>query len=423
MTINKKIGLSTIVFIVYCLYYISGYTGSAHNYFIVALFLCWNLIAFLEDKKAYEYAIGNKSFGYLLLFILYYFFTSFIIADFLYTIEYVVIFLCLYGTMIQYRYYSFRNKIYEIKLIVYSLMAGFVFFSISAILFYTINPSAARILAADFYAFDNIAIGGGYAIAFGSSILSVYLVETIIRKKITRGKRFLFVFLIILFEILIIKTESTTTLIANVFGIIWGVVNKKLMSKSKIRGSKILIYFFLVILFFLIILNINNIGKFIVSVTSSGTENVLIRRFNRIGLKMKYHGIQTGYKNYVDERFGTIATSWNTFLKYPLFGIGYKCGNIFSLLEMNGVGTHSELFDVLAQYGIIGFLFWISFIYNSLKCQSDYYKCKGWKITFLIMLIFNPFRSFHGYIVVFFIIPMIEYLIKNRFIKKGVNYE
>ena len=102
---NNKVGLSAIIFIMYSLYYISGYTSPLHNYVIVALFFLWNLFAFVEDRNAYSYAIGNKCFAWLLLYIIYYFFSSFLVADLVYSLEYVVIFMCLFGRFFQYKYF------------------------------------------------------------------------------------------------------------------------------------------------------------------------------------------------------------------------------------------------------------------------------------------------------------------------------
>lgn len=411
---ENRIGVSTFIFILYSLYYISGYSSPLHNYIIVGLFLLWNFFAVIEDKRAYNYAVGSRTFLWLFLFLIYYFFTSIIVADLVYTLEYVIIYFCLYGTAIQYRYYYYRNSNKEILRIVQCLLLGFVIFSLSAISFYVVNPSAARVLASDFYAFDSIAIGGGYSIAFGASILSVYLFELLIRRKEIKMKRsiyFLFLLLILLFEILLIKTESTTTLIANISGILVGVLNKFYNGKNGRKQNKLIVCVGVLIIFLIVVLNLNEIGSWIVDATVSGTDNVMLRRFNRIGLKLKYQGVQSGYTNYVDERFGTITDSWRVFLQYPVFGIGYKFGNIFSLLSDYGVGGHSELVDILAQFGIVGFFLWAMLFKNSIKSQYNVFRCNGWKVPLFIMLIFNPFKSFHGYVVIFFLIPMLEYLL------------
>ena len=293
------------------------------------------------------------------------------------------------------------------------LVLAFVAFSLAAIIFYMRYPSAARTLAADYYAFDNIAIGGGYSIAFGASILAVFLFELLLRKRSYDRRLFLrFLVLFVLFEFLLIKTESTTTLIASLVGIISAPLVLAYRSNN-VKGGKIIVTALLMIALLIFVINKNEIGRSIVQLTMNSTDNVMMRRFNRIGLKLQYQGVMTGYTNYVDERFSTITSSWNTFLKHPILGVGYKCGNIYSLLPQYGVGTHSELFDTLAQHGIIGSVFWLMFIYRSIRGQLRHGNSKAWIYPFIIMLIFNPFRSFHGFVVLFFIIPVMEYLLFN----------
>ena len=410
---KKTIGASAFVFSLYCIYYISGYSSAMHNFVIVALFLLWNIVAIIEDSRAYLYAFNTKSVAWLILFLGYYFITSIIEGDIVYTLEYVIIYACLYGTAFQCKYYLYRNNTRELRMLVNVLVLAFVAFSLAAIIFYMLYPSAARTLAADYYAFDNIAIGGGYSIAFGASILAVFLFELLLRKRSYDRRLFLrFLVLFVLFEFLLIKTESTTTLIASLVGIISAPLVLAYRSNN-VKGGKIIVTALLMIALLIFVINKNEIGRSIVQLTMNSTDNVMMRRFNRIGLKLQYQGVMTGYTNYVDERFSTITSSWNTFLKHPILGVGYKCGNIYSLLPQYGVGTHSELFDTLAQHGIIGSAFWLMFIYRSIRGQLRHGNSKAWIYPFIIMLIFNPFRSFHGFVVIFFIIPVMEYLLYN----------
>ena len=410
---KKPIGASAFVFSLYCIYYISGYSSAMHNFVIVALFLLWNIVAIIEDSRAYLYAFNTKSVAWLILFLGYYFITSIIEGDIVYTLEYVIIYACLYGTAFQSKYYLYRNNTRELRMLVNVLVLAFVAFSLAAIIFYMLYPSAARTLAADYYAFDNIAIGGGYSIAFGASILAIFLFELLLRKRSYDRRLFLrFLVLFVLFEFLLIKTESTTTLIASLVGIISAPLVLAYRSNN-VKGGKIIVTALLMIALLIFVINMNEIGRSIVQLTMNSTDNVMLRRFNRIGLKLQYQGVMTGYTNYVDERFSTITSSWNTFLKHPILGVGYKCGNIYSLLPQYGVGTHSELFDTLAQHGIIGSAFWLMFIYRSIRGQLRHGNSKAWIYPFIIMLIFNPFRSFHGFVVIFFIIPVMEYLLYN----------
>jgi hypothetical protein len=410
---KKTIRVSAFVFSLYCIYYTSRYSSAMHNFVIVALFLLWNIVAIIEDSRAFHYALNTKSVAWLILFLGYYFITSIIEGDIVYTLEYVIIYACLYGTAFQYKYYLYRNNTRELRMLVNVLLLAFVAFSLSAIIFYMRFPSAARTLAADYYAFGNIAIGGGYSIAFGASILAVFLFELLLRKRSYDRRLFLrFLVLFVLFEFLLIKTESTTTLIASLVGIISAPLVLAYRSNN-VKGGKIIVTALLMIALLIFVINMNEIGRSIVQLTMDSTDNVMLRRFNRIGLKLQYQGVMTGYTNYVDERFSTITSSWNTFLKHPILGVGYKCGNIYSMLPQYGVGTHSELFDTLAQHGIIGSAFWLMFIYRSIRESLRYSNSKAWIYPFIIMLIFNPFRSFHGFVVIFFIIPVMEYILYN----------
>lgn len=416
---NRK-GLSSFLFIVYNAYYISGYNSASHNSILILLFLLWNFVAYFENKSAYQRAIFCKPNMYLMLFMVFYFFSSVLVAGIGYTLKYMMIFLTFYGCLTQFLYYKNKKNYKEIKFIVILTLIVYLYFTIKAISFYTINPSAARVLAADNLAYDVIAIGGGYAIAFGAAIIVVGVFEMLLNDVITTTKfrKFLYWSIIVLLFVLVIKTESTTTLIAMIVGLLLTVINRIAYGKEnrvqKNSDRKAIGTLLIAILLFFILLNLNNIGKFIMDLTGGDLENLLIRRFYRISEKLYYFGTGGGKENYVDSRLATVKTSLVTFLHYPLFGVGYKCGNVFSSLGSFGVGTHSEIGDMLAQHGIIGASLFFAFLFTGLKKAYENINCKNYIYTLLIMLILNPFRYYHGYFAVFTLIPMIGLLYSNR---------
>ena len=413
---NKPIGLSCIIYIVFCIFYISGSNSALHNYIQVGLFGIWCVSALLEDAHRLIGAITNKTTVFLLLFLLYYFFTSIFEADIPYVLTYVVVFLMLYSCYIPYLYYRGRGRRSEVKFITYASLMAWTFLSLSAIAFYQINPSAARTLAADFTAFDNLYIGGGYAIAIGSALLFVWLFSLLCKGYLNLNKLtkyFVLGFLILLFYLLI-KTESTTTLLACVIGSIFSLI--ELLRSSKNIGIQFLSVIFLVfIAYFVISGGVSSFGTDLVAVTDYGADdNVLLRRFNRIGEKLMSTGTDATTENYVDERWGLVVMSWNKFLEYPIFGMGYTVGNIFSRLEESGLGTHSEICDMLAQHGIAGCFFFIMYLKNALKCKGIRLANNGFILTMLIMALFNPFRYFHAFYVLLTLMPFVELLIKDK---------
>lgn len=416
---GKRISLSTVVYLIYIVYYISGYNGAGHNYIKAGMFMLWNVAAFWEDSGAYQRALFCIPNIFIGGFILFHFFSSTIVGSIMYTLEYTMTYLMIYGCFTQFLYYKNRNNNKEMSMIVGTALVAFVFFAIRAIGFYIQNPSAARTLASNYYVFDTIAVGGGYRIAFGSAILLVGIFEMVLNGRLgtTTLSKIVWLLAVALLVFLLVKTESTITLIAAVTGLAIAAVNKFAYGKEgESRGlntRKMIGTMLIMLLLLIIFLNINNIGEAIINFFGDDMDNVLNRRFYRIGEKLYYFGREGDVHNYVDSRLDTVKSSWNTFLQYPLLGVGYKCGNILQPLSEYGVGTHSTVFDALAQHGIIGASMFFAFLYTVIKKAHSTVRSIGCLGTLLIMMVLNPFSYFHGYFVAFALLPMLGHLCNN----------
>ena len=417
-TMRRGIGVSAILYLIYVSYSISGYSSQLHNYIQIALFAAWAYFALIEDKDTFKRAISNQTLLWAVLFLVYYFLTSLKNGDLINTMEYIAKYILSFSCVLQYRFYKSRNNQKEMKLIVVCTIVVWVSIAVNAIAFYITVPSAARTLASDFYAFDAIAIGGGYAIAVGSAILCVYLFERFINNNILKKslKLILGVMVVILLYLLI-KTESTLTLISCIVGLFSVVVRKIWRLDGRKNGfNKVVIFISLlsVLLLFisLLLFNFQEIGEWIIDVTKDGIDNTIVRRFNRIGQKMAYSGRRVGYENYIDSRFSYIVQSWETFLKNPIIGVGFKSGNIFANLENNGVAMHSAVCDLLAQHGIIGFIPFCVFFIKALKKECGV-RYNTYVLTVLCLVIVNPFEYFHAYVAMFMLIPMMDILIER----------
>lgn len=417
------IGLSAIVYLIYTVYNISGYSSEHHNYVIITLLAVWIFFAWIEDVHSFHKAIHNSTVSCIAFFLVYYFIMSMFYGNIVNTMKYIAKYIILFSCILQFRYYYEKNNVSEFKLLTIGALITWMFFAGKAILFYLAHPSAARTLASDFYAFGNIALGGGYAIAFGSSLLCVYLFERVINQN--NKKKFLkplFILMILVLFFLLIKTESTLTFLACVFGVFMSILRRMWRKNGRSnQAKKILVLIALTIVALVILLNFREIGGWIVDITKDGTENTIIRRVNRLGQKMLYSS--SSYENYIDERFGCIVQSLKTFLKHPLIGVGFQSGNIFSLLKENGLGMHSALCDLLAQHGLIGGIACIMIFVRALskECKTDF---NTYLAAMLFMCFVNPFEYFHAYFAMFTLIPMIDVLMEraNKFKLKRIAF-
>ena len=402
----------------YVLFYLTGSNSGIHNVIQIGLFALWNVTAFAEDSKSYFYAIQNKPTYLLLLFLAYYFFTGGIEGDVTYLLSYIGVYLMLFSGHVQFLYYYRRNRLKEIKFIVYLSLIGWMIISIMALSFYSRFPDAARTLAADTDAFGDLYIGGGYAIAFGSAILFSFLFSLLFRRSLNFKKTILvtLIVIVIILFILVVKTESTITLIAAVMGTLVGIfieIRNRLSS-----DAKVLYYIFSV---GLIVLLLNGVlTSVFFQLSDLASEEVYAKRFHRIGEKFDAFETGSNSENYVDERWGDVADSFYTFLDYPIFGVGYMAGNEFSKLNKYSVhakfnvGAHSEIADSLAQYGIVGCFFLFGFFMQSLKRTNRRIKNKCYLVALFIMALMNPFKYFHGFYALFVLIPCINLLLINR---------
>jgi O-antigen ligase len=175
------------------------------------------------------------------------------------------------------------------------------------------------------------------------------------------------------------------------------------------EGARMLYYIFSVGLIFLLWNGVLTSIAF--QLSGSASEEVYAKRFHRIGEKLV--SFETGSKseNYVDERWGLVVDSFNAFLDNPVFGVGYMAGNKLSELEKYNVGTHSEICDSLAEYGMIGCFFLFGYFILSFKRTNRGIKNKSYLVTLFIMALMNPFQYFHGFYVLFVLIPFINLLL------------
>lgn len=382
---------------------ISGYKGIAYYISFGTV-----ILIFRKMVKKNGSISTNKSWNNIMFFLFYYTLTSLINLDVGNYVIYLIYYIIIFFPMLMAEYLKSRTSTVMIKKSLICFTVVFIGFCLISIGYYLLNPGFAREMAAN-AAENRVAIGGGYQLAYASAILCVYISSKMINKKIKR--KLIYILLCVVCFCLVYLTESSITFLAMLVGIIISLITKKKEGENKYTENDVLKWMIMGIVIITLVVVIvyykHIIAEAILDFTEGNKSNIVYSRIEEIINKFVY-----GKTNYhVDKRSDTLTQSIDIFKKYPIFGMGYRYGYVFSVGEALGMGNHSEILDSLAKYGIVGGYLWLMPYFRTLK--QIIHKNFGCVVTILIMMYFNPFASFHSNAVMFLFIPLYEEMLKR----------
>lgn len=395
----------------------SGY-GSIGNYLAAAFCLVLIFLDCLMFKQKYSIATPtDKSIFFFLLFFSYHFITSVFNMDSMtYWIGNVIVytFVSYYPLFIQKNVsgsdnWYLRRVMLKAVAIIWGFMVAF------SIFYYIKNPEIARdaIVYQDQY--DNLFIGGGYDLAYGSCIIAVFLFGLLRNGWFNdRKEKRNVIIIVVILSVHVLLTKSTLTSIWLALGLIMDYVFGKRVAHERQKRRKKIIAFTIVLcatLFFLIFHK--SIGAFLMSTFNYGSESLYSRRLYELGTVISGDTMT----RHTLERFSKPVMSWKKFVESPIIGIGYKYGYTYNAMKLAGLGTHSEIMDTLAKYGIIGFSLWVGMIVNFIKSVQNRLGANApgsWYIILLLMMFFNPFVSMPSMIALTFIIPLVSMIVIDK---------
>lgn len=429
---SKNYTILLIVSFIYIAFSISGSNAKGTPYVGFALFLLWMTIAFFNDPNVFIKMLNKKIVISFLVYLLFIFITLALFSS-LSKVTQLNVPLVLFSTIFIGMYFVELKDIKAIQIITILALMVWLYYSITAIRFYNGNEGAARILAANVNQYGSIAIGGGYNLAIGSSVLFVYLFDLFIRKLLKNLKlRIMILASIIVLFLLIYKTQSVITILATLIGISFSIVFKHISrgESKKVNIRQVMAYVILCVLIILMILNLKDIGMSIIKATS-GKKDIISNRIEELGIKLAYGN---NYDNTGDlnTRLRLLEDSLKQFIKSPLIGNGYKYSYEFKLSVIMGIGNHGEWVDILAINGLLGgiplFAVFTMGVINERRLGKKFIS-SAWVITFFILGLLNPFQSFQANFILFFMLLLISYLInhslsqdKNSLNKSGEKY-
>lgn len=378
---------------------ISNLVGSATT-IITLLYICIN-------KNYHNSPFEKKNIHYVLFFLVYFTITSLPQFEPYPWFTSIMVYIMVFTPFFLFMYLKHTRNVKLMKFLVFSFIIIWNYFLVLCFITCLTIPDLARLMAANRPAFVDMINGGGYPMGYGSAVLATFLFSQLIFGKFQRIVTKVFVIADIVFMIMtVLVINSFITLASLLAGMFIAVIYRL----TKTSRARVISYFITGCVMLLVYINLSSILLFL-------TNNVKDDFWNR-RLTEVYEAVALDSKtSHVETREHVYEISKEGIKRSPIIGNGYKFGNIFQKEESNGVGNHSSFLDTIAQFGLIGglpILLFMFYPYRKTRRENE-----NWYhlVPLYIMLCLNPIlRCYHVMLIVFLIIPSIQFI--NRYSKQ-----
>ncbi len=421
----KDISFSLILAFIFIFHSLSGSTSANANLISIALLVVWAIIAILTSPKSFYYAATEPQAKALMVYLGFLLITSMYAGDFFYGIKLVGQSVFVFSPMIIYSYYA-NGNIQKLKLLLVVCLAIFNYFIVKSIIFYADYEGAARVIAANKSALGDIAIGGGYALAYASVIFTIFFFDLMINRNISKLKiKILILVSMLLMSYLILKTKSTLTIIWLFIGVLLvffsrrrqKINDKNIAWEINKRETNFVRIIIIVISISVIFFIYGSIGRFLMDYYGNG-NSVVSLRLSELGKSIVF-GIENS--DYSEYRFGRYVFSVKSFFKSPIIGNGFEYGYIYEN-SLPYIGGHSEWLDSLANLGLIGsvpFFLIFYFVIKNDRLKSSRLTSNSYIWMVFLLGIFNPLLEFQSTFIFMLIIPLLSKIILKTQIRNA----
>lgn len=373
------------------------------NIIAIPLIILWIITAYIESPKKFsEFFLGNKKvvlciYIWLLTSIFLYFIKNTFMTSYeLKNIFRIAVNLLIFG---YYFYLKDKNRLeflYNISIIT------IIIYSILTVKELISNPYISRILSTgyrDKYLVKNKFIGG-YDFAYGLTFILIPYIYIIIELKLTHNiNKFISIVVFFILTVTLLYQQFTISIILLVIGLILN-----LLKVSKVTS--------VIIWTTVIIITINAFSNGLIYLLDTMSNNlnqeVIAEKINELSESMKDRNVNSTVD--FKERIKRYKISLEEFINDP-----------FAFNENKKIGSHSELLDEYAKYGIVvasvttlTFYQYIKFIYLELNSNE---KKRIWFCISIVYVLFNLINNtmfISTSLMIFFVTPSVVYLSKER---------
>lgn len=392
-TINRILLILTLAILLLVLVPI---TFNAKYLFLAICSFLWIIFTYLSNNKFYKWD-NLKSIFPFIIFIIYH-----VIYVLLGNGTIVKSYLVIILIMLMVIYYMDKTKEVELSVILNFIMLYYIIVAIVTNIELVYNPSICRILAqssVDVQQKYSGAFIANYPIIYSMSFLSMMLFNLCFEKKQYNK----YIPVLLLFVITIIRSKYVISLFLLVLYII---VQFFLYFKSKFK-LKTVVYTCLFLI--LLLLLFDDLLYFL----SNYVNPVYAARFGSIADFMNGK-IINGSPVYM--RILVYSSAIPTIFNNFLFGIG---NNVENYIVGQTLSDHSTIIDLIAQFGIIGFIlmgFGLYYIFKYILFRTKYEYHKIVIVMSIMFIVFAAIDLAHFsqiVTVIFFLVPLFLYNCSN----------
>lgn len=363
-----------------------GYLARTGYYFLAAFFIA-SVVLFPKQAFSAYFSRDSILFYIFLLFVfitgrLAFNFTAaqFIIFSFVLVEKFQITLLDTYPAL-RFKQVSF----FKVQLLI------ILFFCIAYILYVRFDPMAARRLVSTDKD-DSIAIGGGFGMPYSLCLLIPYLIY-LLKQKLSRPNKTIVLALLVLGIYLIIRSSFVIAMVVMMLGLSLAVLAR---FKPVYRVIGVVAALLLIVPLYQLLPSV---------VSSLNSASVIASRFEEMDM-IFYEG-DLSQASDLSVRLELAFSSLKAFFDNPFMGIGREVGYDYFDLFDAGIGGHCEWFDILGRYGLFALLL-VYFLFKNRPVKT-----LGAKISFVVFLLIgflNPLFIVQIIIMIFYIIPMSDYL-------------
>jgi hypothetical protein len=251
---------------------------------------------------------------------------------------------------------------------------------------------------------------GGTTFSLTAILLCSIFLIAISEKYLPRIISFLFISVCIFYIVLAGRAISFMLCFAMIF--LFCIAGSLLRIKDKNLRSAVVVF----ILLILVLLS-TSISSILLFISENISNNRLSERFTQLALMLNGSIISSSESSGVSRiqlYQMSIITFFSSFKNF-FIGVGEHPFTSLEQLSRYGVGKHSQIFDLAAQYGLIGFSIMFSIIRNTYrKLYSKNDTSEKLKVEFkIVFIVFLTYAFFNNVMyveisfLIFFIIPML----------------